>query len=74
MFTPNKEKQKNNFSLNPIESLFSKIQNRLKRYCEFWRECLDFDIESHQCSNAGGSHCGKNRTLKAKTTKKIEIH
>jgi hypothetical protein len=74
MFAPNKEKQKNSFSLNPIESLLSKIQSKRKRYCKFWRECSYFEIENHQCSNTGGSYCGKYRTLKNKTAKKIEIY
>jgi hypothetical protein len=73
MFTSSKEKKKNSFSLNPIESLLNKIQNR-KKYCEFWRECSCFNVESHLCSNSGGLYCEKYRTLKNKTATKIEIH
>ena len=67
-----KKPQKNNFFLDPIGSLLHEIQNKLKDNCEFWHECLYFDIESHHCSKAGGSYCGKYRTLKMKTNK-IEV-
>ena len=64
MSTRRKLTQKKPKSTNPIESLLNKIQKRLKNYCEFWRSCPYFDIESYRCSNAGGSHCGKYRSLK----------
>ena len=64
MSTRRKTTQKKTISANPIESLVRKIQSKFKNYCKFWRGCPHFDVESYRCSNAGGSYCGKYRSLK----------
>lgn len=58
--------------MDRFEACLNKIQNLLKDYCEFRNICMYFDLDNHTCTMAGGSHCGKHRSLEAEKRKNSE--